>query len=284
MSDVLEPAIVEPLLRGRFGRPYVYQAGCGSTQQLVGAGAAEGTIAVCEFQSAGRGRLGRSWVAPRGTAIHCSVVLHPPRGAAPQELTLVGALAAAAAIDAAVRPPVPGTCQSGASQVPVRCQSSASQVPRARQSSARHGLAAQIKWPNDVYLGEHKVGGVLGELRDGIVVLGIGINVNQTREQLPPDARRPAASLRTCTGRELARAPLLAALLFELERRYTPWQADGLAALHAEVEGRDFLRGRDISIDGLRGRVAGIDESGRLMLELDRGELRRIESGEVEYG
>jgi BirA family transcriptional regulator, biotin operon repressor / biotin---[acetyl-CoA-carboxylase] ligase len=247
MADSLDRNAVEPLLRGRFGTPYVYEPECDSTQHLVDSDAPEGTVAVCEFQTAGRGRLGRTWLAPRGTAIHCSLVLHPPPGRGPQELTLVGALAAAEAIDAATSFPT------------------------------------KIKWPNDVFLDEHKVAGVLGELHDGAVVLGIGINVNQTAEQLPADTRRRPGSLRTLAGQEFARAPLLASLLFELELRYAVWRKGGLGALHGEVERRDFLRGREVAIDGVRGRVVGIDESGRLMLEVG-SERRLIESGEVEYG
>ena len=140
-----------------FGDPYIHEEVCESTQLLIGSDAPEGAVAVADFQSAGRGRLGRRWEAPRGTAIHCSVAMRPPPGPPPQELTLVGALAAADAVEAAA------------------------------------DLYVQIKWPNDVMLNRRKVGGVLGELRESMVVLGIGVNVNQTRDELPPDARQPPA-------------------------------------------------------------------------------------------
>jgi BirA family biotin operon repressor/biotin-[acetyl-CoA-carboxylase] ligase len=230
----------------RFGQPYLYEPECESTQLLIDADAAEGTVAVTDFQSAGRGRLGRRWEAAPGTAIHASIALRPPAERQPQELTLVGALAAADAVELAT------------------------------------DLFVQIKWPNDVMLNRRKVGGVLGELRDGLVVLGIGLNVNQTRDQLPPDARQAAGSLRTVTGREHDRDSVLSALLARLERHYDAWLEGGLAALYADIGARDFLRGRRVSVDGLSGTVVGIDRAGRLELDVE-GTSRFVESGEVRY-
>jgi len=246
VPDALEPDVVEPLLRGRFGRPYVYSRRCPSTQLELDEHAAEGAVAVCELQTAGRGRLGRRWEAPEGSAIHCSVALHPPPRRRVAELTLAAALAAADAIETAAR------------------------------------VSPLIKWPNDLLLDERKVAGILGELRGSTVVLGIGINVNQTNDQLPLDARRPPASLRTITRRVHERAPLLAALLLRLEQRYDAWLEHGLEALHHDLEQRDFLRGREIRVDGLEARACGIDRLGRLELEID-GQLRVVETGEVTY-
>jgi BirA family biotin operon repressor/biotin-[acetyl-CoA-carboxylase] ligase len=219
---------------------------CESTQLLIAADAPEGTVAVADFQSAGRGRLGRHWEAPAGTAIHASVALRPPVERAPQELTLVGALAAADAVEVAT------------------------------------DLFVQVKWPNDVMLNRRKVAGVLGELRDGLVVLGIGINVNQTREQLPPDTRQPTGSLRTLTGREHDREEVLSTLLSRLEHHYEAWLEGGLAALYIDIGARDFLRGRRVSVDGVSGTTIGIDRAGRLELDVD-GHSRFVESGEVAY-
>jgi BirA family biotin operon repressor/biotin-[acetyl-CoA-carboxylase] ligase len=86
--------------RGRFGRPYTYVDETESTQLLL-EGAPEGAVAATDLQTAGRGRHGRVWEAPAGTALLCSVVLHPPTGCDAPELTLVGAIAAAEAIEAA---------------------------------------------------------------------------------------------------------------------------------------------------------------------------------------
>jgi BirA family transcriptional regulator, biotin operon repressor / biotin---[acetyl-CoA-carboxylase] ligase len=228
------------------GRPLIHVEECESTQLLIEPDAPEGTVAVADFQSAGRGRLGRTWEAPPGTAVHCSVALRPPPERPPQELTLVGALAAADAVEEATE------------------------------------LFVQIKWPNDVMLNRRKVGGIIGELREGMVVLGIGINVNQTREQLPRDARQPAGSLRTVTGRDHDRAAMLSTLLGRLERHYGAWLDAGLAAVYDDIGARDFLRGRRVSVDGLEGTAVGIDRAGRLELDVD-GKRRLVESGEVRY-
>lgn len=244
--DTLAQEALQPHLVGRFGRPYLYEAECESTQLMIEPDASEGTVAATEFQSAGRGRLGRGWHAPPGTSVHCSIVLRPPPQRPAPELTLVGAIAAAQAIEGAT------------------------------------GVAAQIKWPNDVMLNGRKVAGVLGELREGLVVLGIGINVNQEREQLPAEARQPPGSLQTTTGRVHDRAALLGSLLLQLERAYDRWRESGLAGLREEIEQRDFLRGRDVSVDGIGGRAVGIDRSGRLELDVG-GERRLVETGEVSY-
>ena len=228
------------------GQPLIHVEECESTQLLIEPDATEGTVAVADYQSAGRGRLGRTWEAPPRTAIHASIALRPPPTHPPQELTLVGAAAAADAVEVAA------------------------------------DLFVQIKWPNDVMLNRRKVGGVLGELRDAMVVLGIGINVNQTREELPPDARQPAGSLRTITGREHDREAILATLLARLEHHYDAWRGGGLAALYQDLGARDFLRGRRVTVDGLAGTAVGIDRAGRLVLDVE-GEQRLIESGEVSY-
>ena len=85
-------------------------------------------------------------------------------------------------------------------------------------------VAAELSHPNDVLIQGRKVAGILPEASVGRVVLGIGINVNQTDEELPADTPKPPTSLRIETGREWPRAPLLAAILLELERRYDDWQ------------------------------------------------------------
>jgi BirA family transcriptional regulator, biotin operon repressor / biotin---[acetyl-CoA-carboxylase] ligase len=246
VNDSVAPEAVEPLLRGAFGRPYLYAESCPSTQGLLPADAPEGAVAATDEQTAGRGRLGRTWAAPSGTAILCSTLLRPPPDRRVAELSLVGGIAAADAVELAL------------------------------------GLSAQIKWPNDVMVNRVKVAGVLAEARDGAVVLGIGINVNQTRDQLPPDARVPAGSLRTTDGDVRERAPLLADLLVHLERAYADWLRGGIDALFGSLGPRDFLRGRRVAVDGTRGLVVGIDRSGRLELEFDGGR-RLIESGEVTY-
>jgi BirA family biotin operon repressor/biotin-[acetyl-CoA-carboxylase] ligase len=144
------------------------------------------------------------------------------------------------------------------------------------------GLAAQIKWPNDVMLNRRKVAGVLAEAVEDAVVLGIGLNVNQTREELPADAATAPGSLRTADGVVRERARVLADLLVALERHYDTWCEDGLDALYEGLGSRDFLRGRRIRVDGSEGYGVAIDRSGRLEVDIG-GERRLLESGEVVF-
>jgi len=247
VSDGLEPAAVEPLLEERFGKPYRYEERTASTQDLVDPSLPEGAVAVAEEQTEGRGRLGRRWDSPPGTSIHCSVLLKPPPERRTPELSLVAGVAVADAIERTL------------------------------------GLAVQIKWPNDVMLRRWKVAGCLAEARDGAVVLGIGVNVNQRREQLPETTGSPPGSLYLATGRDWPRAPLLAMLLADLERCYSAWLAGGLAAIYPDLGARDFLRGRRVSVDGTSGTAAMIDRDGRLLIATGHGESVAVESGEVTY-
>jgi BirA family biotin operon repressor/biotin-[acetyl-CoA-carboxylase] ligase len=246
MADALTPNAVEPLLQGRFGRPYLYEDACDSTQRLLDHGLGEGAAAVCDEQSAGRGRLGRAWSAPPGTAILCSVLLEPPAGRPLAELSLVGGVAVAETVEDATT------------------------------------LAAQIKWPNDVLVNRRKVAGVLAEARDGAVVLGVGLNVNQTRAELPGDATVEPASLRTVDGVTRERAPLLADLLAHLETAYAAWRDRGLDGIYDDLGARDFLRGRRVAVGDEEGLAVKIDRGGRLEVAVD-GEVRLVESGEVRY-
>jgi BirA family transcriptional regulator, biotin operon repressor / biotin---[acetyl-CoA-carboxylase] ligase len=247
LTDTLTPEAVELHLRGRFGKPYLYEPECESTQLLLlDSGLPEGAVAATEHQTAGRGRLGRSWEEAAGTSVLCSILLHPPPERNVPELSLVAALAAAEAVELAT------------------------------------DLSAQIKWPNDVTLDRWKVAGVLAEMRGSIVVVGIGINVNQTREQLPPETTTRAGSLQVVTGRKHDRAAILGSLLYRLERLYDSWRDGALADLYPELGARDFLRGRRVTAAGVTGIAVGIDRSGRLEIDSD-GERRLVNSGEVSY-
>ena len=188
VSD-LSPGSVEPLLRGRLGRPYRFVEECASTQRLIGDDEPEGTTVATDLQTHGRGRLGRRWEAPRGRALLLSILLRPtPPMALWPELSLVAGDAVAAAL------------REGAE------------------------VAAELGHPNDVLIGDRKVAAILPEASIGKVVLGIGVNVNQTADELPTGTPKPPTSLRIETGRERERAPLLAAILLELEHGYDAWQ------------------------------------------------------------
>jgi BirA family transcriptional regulator, biotin operon repressor / biotin---[acetyl-CoA-carboxylase] ligase len=227
------------------GSPRIHVAECESTQLLLPADAPEGAIATTDHQTAGRGRLGRRWLEPPATSLLLSVLLRPPTARRPQELSLVAATATAQAVEEAT------------------------------------ALAARIKWPNDVLLTDAKVAGILAELRAGAVVLGIGVNVNQTEGQLPLDTKVAAGSLRTATGRVHDRERLLELLLARLDAAYEAWRADGLTALQDELSARDLLRGRNVVAAGKAGVAEGIDASGRLRLASEGGTVTLVESGEV---
>ena len=185
MVDLSAESVV-PRLRGRFGRPYLYVPRCESTQHLLPESAAEGAAAVTDLQTAGRGRLGRRWIARPGTSILCSIVLRPNvEPARLPELTPVAGEACAAAIAEVT------------------------------------GLQPTIKFPNDVLIGGRKVAGILAEAREGRVVLGIGINVNAQQHEVP----EAATSLSLEAGHGVDRAELLVSLLEQLERHYDRWVA-----------------------------------------------------------
>ena len=225
------------------GQPRLDVESCESTQLLVDTSLPEGALVVADHQTAGRGRLGRSWEAPVGKALLFSILLKPPPERGLPELSLVAGVAVADALEHAL------------------------------------GLAVQIKWPNDVMLRRRKVAGCLAEARDGAVVLGIGVNVSQTADELPESA----GSIRTLTGRTADREELLAAVLADLEHRYAAWRHGGLDAVYEGLGPRDFLRGRRVSVNGTTGVAAMIDRAGRLAIAVGHGDVVTVESGEVSY-
>jgi BirA family biotin operon repressor/biotin-[acetyl-CoA-carboxylase] ligase len=244
-AAVLIPDAVEPLLRGRFGRPYLWSESCPSTQDVLrGSALPEGAVAVTEHQTSGRGREGRPWEDVAGTSLLLSLLLRPPAGTPTQQLALVAGLAVAEAVE-------------------------------------ERRDAAGIKWPNDVILGGRKVAGILLEASEGAVVCGIGVNVAQDESELPSGTRVPAGSLRAVTGRMPDRAELLATLLEIVEHRYDAWCRAGLAPLLDELESRNVLRGSRVEVGGASGVAGRIAPDGRLTLERENGSTVLVGSGEV---
>ena len=189
--SALTPEAVAPLLRGRLGTPYRFVPSCPSTQRLLADDDPEGAVVATDHQTEGRGRLGRRWEDAPGRGLLFSLLLRPdvPMALWP-ELSLVAGESVARAL-------------------------------------RELGADAGVRRPNDVVIaGERKVVGVLPEASPGRVVLGVGVNVNQTLDELPRDTVKPATSLRLELGREVERAPLLAAILVELERGYDAWVAE----------------------------------------------------------
>ncbi|MCW3034627.1 MAG: BirA family transcriptional regulator [Solirubrobacteraceae bacterium] len=229
---------------------------------LAAAGAPHGALVTAAEQSAGRGRQGRSWSAPAGSALLMTLILAP----APRMLPLAAAVAVCDAVDEA-----PGAERRG---------------------------AASIKWPNDVVLerppGLAKLAGILIEARpqQGWAVLGIGFNAAVDLEDLPVELRPTAATLGLSPS-ELE--PLLDSLLASLSRRLGEPPQQTLAAWAK----RDALRGRRIEWStpvapapagpvgastrspGGSGVAQGIDGDGRLLVALDGGGETALGSGEV---
>jgi BirA family biotin operon repressor/biotin-[acetyl-CoA-carboxylase] ligase len=194
------------------GGPVVHLDRTGSTNDagraLAAAGAPSGTLVLAEEQTAGRGRQGRTWVAPRGRALTLSVVVR----ADPAALALLP-LAAAVAV-----------CEACERVAAVRCA---------------------VKWPNDVWTDERKVAGILVEARpqEGWAVLGIGLNVDTSEAELAEELRATATSLRIAAGDEIGRDRALAALLDRLASRL----AAGRESLLTAFRERDALHGRKIA-------------------------------------
>ncbi|RMF48085.1 MAG: biotin--[acetyl-CoA-carboxylase] ligase [Deltaproteobacteria bacterium] len=223
--------------------------------RLVEEGAEEGTVLIADSQQAGKGRLGRAWVSPPGVNLYTSVILRPdiPPWQAPQ-LTFVAAVALVRAIE----------------QV---C-----------------GLSARVKWPNDVLVDGAKVAGVLSELladmdRVRAVILGIGLNVNMTREQLPETLRYPATSLALASGRaSWSRLRLACALYRQIDELYRVYLDRGFEPVRLAWEASCDLVGRQVQVasgdDLLAGRCAGIDLDGALLLS-GGGATKRVLAGDV---
>jgi len=252
--------IATHLKSGLIGRRLVCLTETASTNveafRLAEQDAAEGTVILSDCQTGGKGRLGRVWSSPGGVNLYCSVILRP--GIKPYEapqLTFLSAVAVARAIElvADVRP--------------------------------------EIKWPNDVLIKTKKVAGLLNEMSaetDGInfVVLGIGVNLNMTAGQFPPDLRHPATSILLETGRPVARARFAAILMGELDRLYGEFRTDGFGPVREEWQQRCNAHGRELAVsdggaDVVRGLFAGIDGSGALLVAGADGRIERILSGDV---
>lgn len=214
----------------------------------------EGTIIIAGRQTAGRGRLGRSWISPPKVGIYLSTILRPAIAAAQAPgLSLVAALSVAEAI--------------------------------------RHypGLSAMIKWPNDVLVNGKKVAGVLTELtaeldRVNFVIIGIGINVNHEPNYFPAELADKATSLRIEQGCTVNRVKLLQEVLLRLEMRYLRFLKSGLTDQLREIKDCSSLLTRQISFQYNNktqvGTAIDIDADGSLVVNVGERVLR-LSSGEI---
>lgn len=210
-------------------------------KRLAEAGAAHGTLVTADEQTAGRGRQGRVWVAPAGTALLMSVIARPVT-----EQHKLAPLAAALA--------VAETCEEVA------------------------GVQAAIKWPNDVWIEGRKVSGILVEARPehdpakSWLVVGIGLNTSVRLEDMPEDLQQTATTLGLAAGTD-ALTPLL--------RHLDNWLQAEAEAIVTAWRPRDALRGREISWADGSGIAAGIDDEGNLLVRGCGAGVTTLRAGEV---
>jgi len=259
VPDILAPSLLRAELgECSIGRNIVHYFRTESTNavalRLAAEGAEHGTVVVAEEQTAGRGRLGRAWYSEKASGIYTSVILRPPLPptAAPV-LTLMGGLAIQKAV------------------------------------SGSTGLAADIRWPNDVLIGGKKVCGILTEMSAEVdrlhaVVLGIGLNVNHS--QMPPELEETATSLRMEAHRAISRVQVLVALLHELDRYYQLLLASGPRAISERWEGASsFAYGKRVRIliagGPAQATTCGLEPSGALKVQYDDGRQESLIAGEV---
>ncbi|MCD6554008.1 MAG: biotin--[acetyl-CoA-carboxylase] ligase [Anaerolineae bacterium] len=249
-------AITRELPTRLIGRRVVVYPRVGSTndeaKRLAEDGAPEGTLVVADEQTAGRGRLQRTWWAPAGTALLMSLILRPDL--APHQAQRLTMLCSLAICDA-----IAGTT----------------------------GLVPAVKWPNDVLLRGRKVCGILTELgiegpRLAYAVVGMGVNVNVDFGGAG-ELTHTATSLAQELGREVSRLELLRAILINVEERYARLRAG--ESPHAEWAARLATLGQRVIVttptEQLSGIAEGVDADGALLLRDENGVLRHILAGDV---
>lgn len=262
VEDGITGAQIGSLLQTKYmGRNLVYFPETDSTniqvKRLAEAGSPEGTLVVAESQTAGKGRRGRNWSSPPGSSIYMSYLLRPkipPYSAS--MLTLLAGMACARAV---------------------------------REET---GLEAKIKWPNDLVLKGKKICGILTEMSTELeeihyIFTGIGINVNQT--EFPEEIRDMATSLKLESekkGENFSRSALIASCMKWFEHYYEEFLLQGdFSKLKEEYEGMLANLGREVVVLDPAGEYSGIcrgiDETGRLLVELPGREVRAVLSGEV---
>ena len=249
-------------MASQFGQPVYHHASTSTTMRvaadLAQQGCPEGTTVTADEQTAGRGRLGRSWVSQAGLGLYLSLVLRPPvRPHAAPILTLVAGVGVKEGLEGLT------------------------------------GLHCDIRWPNDILVNERKCCGILVEMeaeqqRVAHVIVGIGINLNHA--EFPPDLGNTATSLRIETGKSWSREQVLDPVLRSLESCYDLYLHEGSEpVLEAFQAASSYARGRRVVIEGgpedgsvpVRGVTAGVNEHGLLMLEDASGNVAPVVAGSV---
>lgn len=217
--------------------------------RLSADGAASGTVVVAEEQTAGKGRAGHFWHSESASGLYLTLILRPHNlGDSLPLLTLATGLAVKEAVESIV------------------------------------GVAADLKWPNDLLIEGKKAAGILLTYDSGAVLAGIGINVNHTR--FPAEIASLATSLRLTGRRELSREPLLVRVLEGVERHAALLEESGpRAILDAFTQASSYVTGKRVTVelDGheVTGATAGLDDRGFLLIRTDTGQLVTILAGGV---
>jgi BirA family transcriptional regulator, biotin operon repressor / biotin---[acetyl-CoA-carboxylase] ligase len=259
MNRIDIQAVNRALIGTRFARKLQHFASVSSTNTLLleaaTASAPEGTVYVADEQTAGRGRGGHAWHSAPGEGLYVSALVHP-------SLLLRDAL---------------------------RLSLSAG-VAAHRAIRETTGIAADLRWPNDLLLSTHKLGGILVETSAAsgpdaalhYAVIGIGINVNHA--SFPPELSTLATSLRLATGREVSRQALLIALLRALDHELTLLETSSPDLLERFAAASTWVCDKRVHVPeqgGYTGRTAGLDERGFLLVDSDDGVRRTVLSGGV---
>lgn len=233
----------------RLARTVVLIDRCESTNtaanDAAARGASEGVVLITEEQPAGRGRKGRRWVSIPGKSLIFSIILRPRHGG--EGITTLMGLSVAWALDE--------VCAD-----------------------------VNVKWPNDLYLGERKLGGILAEKRENYIVVGVGLNVNEEVGDFTGALLNEAVSLRMHTGKQFDRGAVLAGILGQFEEGYGEWTRSGFGPFRRALEERLLYRGERVLLDSggetLEGTVLGLTDEGYLRCDID-GRERIVASGDV---
>ena len=254
-ADVVDREVVEDALETEnLGRTLVCHLLAGSTNDLAwdlaASGAPSGTTVSAEYQSSGRGRLGRSWFSPVGSGLWVSLLIRPDWPLKMAGLLTLGVGVATAGV------------------------------------IASYGADSGLKWPNDVLIRGRKVAGILTESRTeagriSVAVIGVGINVHQEEENFPPELRDIATSL-CIEGCRVSRSELLAGLLNRVEKVLAQEPEDILRNWEALAPGWGDTVRVEAGEETLHGRMTGLSDSGALILEVPEGGTRTIHAGDVQ--
>lgn len=239
-----------------------YYRRCASTNQIAAglakAGARQGVAVITEVQDAGRGRLGKTWVAPPGKGLYCSLIVRPDLEVKDYpKITLIAGLAAATVLEQTT------------------------------------GIRMMLKWPNDVYAAGKKCCGILtesaslAEATERYAIVGIGVNINSGTRDFPEDLQDKVTSLSMLSGgRQYDILAVFSNLKSAFFKRIHQMEKEGFAQILIDWRKRDMLFGKQLQWLSTSGRIVtgvseGPDEEGRLQVKDGEGRLHTVLSGDI---